>query len=565
MTRAARTNAAEFKAGLAALAAGLRTQIEAECDAFEWDAAVAASRVAVAEHDFRFFFATYFPHYARAAESVLHAYLFDRLPAIAAGRGARDAIAAPRGEAKTTLVAIAFVLWVALFRKRHYAIVCMDAYEQAAETLESIKAELEVNPRLAMDFPQAAGQGRVWRAGVVVTRTDVKIEAFGVGKRIRGRRHGPHRPDLFIGDDLENDENVRQKAQRDKLAGWLLKTVIPLGGADDSIDVVLIGTVLHIDSVLARFLGNPLWRARRFKAVLRMPDRMDLWDRWEEVLLNTAGEPDEKAAAAHAFYTAHKREMDRGAEVSWPAMRPLESLMLRRARDGHAAFDAELQNDPGAETKFFVAVQFWVDRRKDWVFYGSCDPSLGKRGSVGGDPSAVLVGAVNREYSEADPRRLAVIEASIARRLPMKIVYQIIAYQRAYGCVAWAFEAVQFQEFMRQQLIDISIEEGCPVPARALTPTTDKELRIESLQPFVERGRILLHPSQQSLIDEMRHYPQGEHVDGLDALHMLWTLAIGGGVAAGATVTDPEARQAQRRAARMFGGRGAAGLVRGAR
>jgi predicted phage terminase large subunit-like protein len=165
----------------------------------------------------------------------------------------------------------------------------------------------------------------------------------------------------------------------------------------------------------------------------------------------------------------------------------------------------------------------------------------------------VLVGAINRDTGAREPRVLDVIEASIARRLPLKIIHQIIEYQRAYQCVAWAFEAVQFQEFMRQQLIDMSIEEGCPVPARALTPKAEKELRIESLQPFVERGLIRLHPSQQSLIDEMRHYPNGEHVDGLDALHMLWVLAVAGGVAAGATVADGVQHAARRNAARMFG------------
>jgi predicted phage terminase large subunit-like protein len=133
----------------------------------------------------------------------------------------------------------------------------------------------------------------------------------------------------------------------------------------------------------------------------------------------------------------------------------------------------------------------------------------------------------------------------------MKIVYQIIEYQRIYGCVMWAFEAVQFQEFLRTQLLDISVQEGCPVPARAVTPHVDKELRIEGLQPFVERGLILLHPSQQSLLDEMRHYPDGEHVDGLDALEMLWKLAIGGGEAAGATVAAAGAHQDARRPARM--------------
>lgn len=551
--------ASEFLAQLALLASQFRAQIEAEVAGFEPDAAASASRRARAEYDYEFFAMTYFPHYCRVAPSVLHVYLNQRLPQIATARGTRDAIAAPRGEAKSTHCALIFLLWLALYRKSHYWLIIMDAFEQAYEQLEAVKAELEANPRLAMDFPSEVGIGRVWKAGTIVTRTDMKIEAFGVHKRIRGRKHGAHRPDGAVLDDIENDENVKQKAQRDKTDNWITRTVIPLGLADDSINILHIGTVLHIDSVLARNLANPGWKARRFQALITKPDRMDLWDRWEEIYRNTPGEPDDKAAASHAFYSAHRKAMDAGAVISWPAMRTLEGLMLRRARDGHAAFDSELQNDPGAETQFFVGITFWVDRLKAWRFFGACDPSLGKRGSVTGDPSAVLVGGYNRDSGVLD-----VIEASIVRRLPLRTIAKIIELQQEYQCTAWAFEAVQFQEFMRTQLIAMSIRQKVPVPARAVIPIADKDLRIESMQPFVELGNIRIHPRLTELHSEMRHYPTGEHVDGLDALEMLWKIAVTGGAAAGVSVQDTQSRATQRpTAGRMFGSRGAGARLAG--
>lgn len=54
-------------------------------------------------------------------------------------------------------------------------------------------------------------------------------------------------------------------------------------------DVVYVGTLLHYDSVLARTLRKPLWKARTFRSILRWPDRMDLWDAWES-LLSSRGE-----------------------------------------------------------------------------------------------------------------------------------------------------------------------------------------------------------------------------------------------------------------------------------
>ena len=52
-----------------------------------------------------------------------------------------------------------------------------------------------------------------------------KVEAFGSSKKIRGRRHGAHRPDLAICDDIENDENVNTPAQRDKLQAFVTKKI----------------------------------------------------------------------------------------------------------------------------------------------------------------------------------------------------------------------------------------------------------------------------------------------------------------------------------------------------
>ena len=85
------------------------------------------------------------------------------------------------------------VLWALACQRLHYVIIIMDAFEQAAEQLEALKAELEANPRLACDFPELCGQGKVWRAGVITTATGAKVEVFGAGKKIRGRRHGAHR------------------------------------------------------------------------------------------------------------------------------------------------------------------------------------------------------------------------------------------------------------------------------------------------------------------------------------------------------------------------------------
>ncbi|HGW8926449.1 TPA: phage terminase large subunit, partial [Pseudomonas aeruginosa] len=474
-----------------------------------------------ASADYEYFARTYFPHYVKRGNALLHDYLYKRLPELVDHPdGQHEAIAAPRGNAKSTLVSQIFVIWCVLTGRKHYPLIIMDAFEQAATMLEAIKAELEFNPRLATDFPQGAGKGRVWQVGTIVTANDAKVQVFGSGKRMRGLRHGPHRPDLVIGDDLENDENVRSPEQRDKLENWLKKTVLSLGSADDTMDVIIIGTILHYDSVLSRLLKNPLWKRRKFKAIIEWPHRMDLWEKWEELLLNS----DDEGAAALAFYQERAAAMEDGAIICWPDGQPLYRLMVKRARDGHSAFDSEQQNDPvqGENAPFAACITFWVNRLAQWMFYGACDPSLGRQGTRR-DPSAILVGGFNRETGVLD-----VVEAGIRKRLPDKIIEDIITMQRAYRCLVWGVEAVQFQEFLRTELVKRSAKAGCPVPARAITPHADKLLRIESLQPHMANGLIRLHPSQTVLEQQLRHFPAADHDDGPDALHMLWMLATTG-------------------------------------
>ncbi len=250
-------SARDFKKSIEEIAAVLRQQIELEVDAFPADPKLRAERLAKTADPFtgyRYFAETYFPHYLTMAPSVLHEHLYEDLPQIVQDRnGQYRLIIAPRSSAKSTHVSLIFPLWCIIRNLKHYIVLIMDAFEQAAVMLEALKAELEANPRLKYDFPDIVGQGLTWREGDITTRNKIKVECFGTGKKIRGRRHGPYRPDLAILDDIENDENVDNPKQRRKLENWISKAVLKLGPPDGSMDVLYAGTVLHFDAVIVRF------------------------------------------------------------------------------------------------------------------------------------------------------------------------------------------------------------------------------------------------------------------------------------------------------------------------
>lgn len=526
-------SAAEFQKALEGLGATLRRQIEASVEGFDTDEGERQKRRAkvLSPDGFEFFARSYFPHYIQSAPSALHKHLYADLPAMlvteaGAGRkGHRKLKIAPRGAAKSTIVSQIFVLWCALRRVKRFCVVVMDTYEQAALMVEAIKVEIESNPRLAYDFPEFAGAGRRWREGEIVTRNDVMILGAGARQKLRGRRFGPYRPDLVILDDIENDENVLSPAYRTKLQSWVEKTVMKLGPPDGSLDLILVGTVLHYDAVLVRLSKAPGWDVRHFKAIQTFPDRMDIWDRWQEIFLNV-GEDD-----AHAFYLKNQKSMDAGAVVNWPEVEPLYGLMVERA-SSETAFMSEKQGEPISEDSPFRSIVFWVVKKPGLVFFGAVDPSLGRKGT-NGDPSAIIIGGFDRLTGVLD-----VVEASISRRLPDVIIADMISLARIWKPALWFVESVQFQEFFRTEAMKEAAKAGISLPAIPVLPIADKALRIQRLQPPTAAGLIRLHASQTTLLEQLRQWPAGAHDDGPDALEMLWAGALshGGGMTGGTQI-----------------------------
>lgn len=131
-------------------------------------------------------------------------------------KGSRQVVAAPRGHAKSTNFTFKDSLHAILYAYKHYILILSDSSEQAEGFLDDIKTELEDNANIIMDFGSLKGD-KAWRTGVILTKTDIKAEAIGSGKKVRGRRHRNWRPDLIVLDDIENDENVNTPEQNRRL------------------------------------------------------------------------------------------------------------------------------------------------------------------------------------------------------------------------------------------------------------------------------------------------------------------------------------------------------------
>ncbi|NTT88255.1 phage terminase large subunit [Tabrizicola fusiformis] len=539
----------EFAQNIAEMAATFSRNIELSVEAFPSDPAARAERLRRVQDyggkGFEFFLKTYLPHYVKGEDSLFHLAIFELAPKIlTAETGKREMLIAPRGSSKSTHMSLGFALYCIVMRRTRFCLEVCDVYAQAALLIEAIKAELTTNPRLQTDFPDACGEGRVWREGEIVTRQNIRVRGLGAGQKLRGLRHGPHRPDLMFFDDIENDEAVRSPEQRDKLEAWINRAALKVGPPDGSMHVLWVNTILHWDAVTVRESKKPGWNVTKFQAIIQFPDRMDLWEEFEELYHN------EGEAAARAFYLGRKTEMDAGAIINWPALQPLVWLMLQRA-GGHDSFATEYQNQPISEGNPFAKLVFWTMPMREWIHFGAIDPSLGGK-KKGRDPSAILIGGYDRLSGKMD-----VVEASIRKRLPDLIISDTIALQREYRCLLWFVESIQFQEFLRTSLMVEAARQGVGISAVPIVPQADKNLRIERLQPPIAAGLIRLNPTQTTLIEQLQQWPNGAHDDGPDTLDMLWqnTLYYAGGGAAGQMQTASAPSGGDRLGGYRLGGR----------
>lgn len=504
--------------------------------------------VHLCEDDLYLFAVRYFPHYLKRPSSVLHKYIYNTLSRELGSKslskkerkGLKYAIAAPRGNSKSTLVSNIFPIWCVCFSKKRFIIIVSNTAGQAEDFLTDIKIELENNAKLLEDFPHVCGRGSRWRTEEIITNNDIKIRALGTGSQIRGRRFGIYRPDLLIGDDLENQDQIRSESLRDFIRfTWFNKDVLFAGGEEGSeMDIFIVGTILGKDSLLNALLNPeeyPGWKCRRFKSVIKFSNSA-LWDDWTEIYKNRFDA--ERLDTALQFFEDHKEEMLEGTEILWPEGRSYYKLMENFVND-RSAFESEDQNSPIDITKILILKDElnWDDfRNREQIvkvlpkchYFGALDPSLGKK-STSGDYSCITTLA-------RDPASgyIFVVDFDIKRRSVDEQITAILKNHERYKYKSFAVETNAFQLVVADNLKKISRESGAYIHVIELQHYHDKKMRIEGMIPFIKDGTLVFDSyryktnRQYNLaIDQLLTFTgeNDRHDDAPDSLEMAFTIA----------------------------------------
>ena len=341
-------------------------------------------RKADCERNFQLFCESYFPETYSLAWSPDHLKVIEKIET-AVLRGGLFALALPRGSGKTTITESA-ALWSMLYGHREFVVLIGATESAALELLDSLKTELEVNERLAEDFPEVcypvaqlegianrcAGQlykgerTRItWTSNEIVLPTvegsrasGIIVRVAGITGRIRGmkfkRSDGRSvRPSLVIIDDPQTSESAGSLEQTRKRVRVLAGDILGLAGPGQKISGIMPCTIIRpgdmADIILNRNT-HPDWNGEKTRMVYRFPTNMKLWEEYAEIraeALRTEG----NFQKATEFYLANREAMDAGAEVSWEArfnhdeVSALQHAMNLKFQD-EAAFQSEYQNDP---------------------------------------------------------------------------------------------------------------------------------------------------------------------------------------------------------------------------
>ena len=479
----------------------------------------------------------------------------------------RDAVAAPRGYAKSTISSFAEIVHAVVYDLEAYVVILSAGQRlafglskdlrNAFKSSKKQKAGDPTTPLAALFGPfDVSGQVQEWEISVA-GRPSVGFLAASFGGEVRGSKHPERgiRPTLVVIDDGEKRDRVRNPEQRSVWWDFLTKDVLKLGAREGGTVYKVRGTVLHTDSMLARLLKDPGWRSVKYKAILSWPERMDLWERcgsiWKDLTLG-----DVRERASRAFYDANREEMDLGVEVLDPGAETIFDLFVQIWGEGLAAFLQEKQNDPVDPTaqiftpSKFARFRIEVDpvdgpvavvldsegkptRRtlvRDMRRSARWDPATG---SPHGDFAAIaVIGRDKWGYGY-------VLDCWMKKAKPTAQLDAAWSLAERWGLKRLSLESNGFQDlvaepFRRQRAERREAGDFWQLTIDEEPSTDDKEARIATLEPDVTNGWLSFRLGLPVELDQQfGEFPTSAHDDGPDVVHGAWRVSGGSPVSMG--------------------------------
>jgi len=206
-------------------------------------------RTSITRESHWYFFHLYFAHYVKYATADFQREMIGLTENENLGN---FYIVSFRGSSKSTILTTSYPLWAILGKQqKKFVLVLAKTQAQAKQYMMNLRSELESNTLLKNDLGPFREESNEWGSSTLVfSKLKARITAASSEQSIRGLRHNQNRPDLVIGDDVDDTDSVKTREGRNKTYEWWTSEVIPIGQKDTRF--VLVGNLLHEDSLLMR-------------------------------------------------------------------------------------------------------------------------------------------------------------------------------------------------------------------------------------------------------------------------------------------------------------------------
>ena len=416
------------------------------------------------------------------------------------------AIAAPRKHAKSTAITYAYILAMLLTRQKSFCLLVSNTEAQASEFLMSIKSELENNEALRVKY-ELKVLVKDTETNIICLMNDghqFRIQAKGSEQKVRGIKWLNKRPDLIVCDDLEEDEQVLSSERREKFRKWFMNALIPCGS--DTCWIRVVGTILHLDSMLQRLINDPTWK--------------------------------------HLFYSACSGKFK---DILWPEKFSKECLLEIRA--GFAAqnnldgWSQEYLNNPVTTDNAFFNRNYFLDFERDgdketvWIkdegtgrmrspllpnleFFAAADFAISERERA--DYTVIIVGGMSPEGI------LHIVDVKRFRGDSDEIIEELLATQKMWNINTFTFETEKIDKAIGPSLNRAMQRKNIWLNIHKETPTKSKTMRAASIRAMHKSGSIrydkkaLWYPdfsTELSMVGDSG--PRGKHDDMFDSFAYL--------------------------------------------
>ena len=386
-------------------------------------------------------------------------------------------IAAPRGFGKTSL-GMAYEAGKIVFREKKFIVPVSCTASQAVLQGENLKRELLSNATINRLFGPM--KSSYFSQDQWITETGTMVMPRGSGQQIRGLLFGDHRPDLIFGDDIEDSESVKSEEQRTKLKEWFFADVMnSVDRSKKNWKIVVVGTLLHEDSLLANLLEDPNWH----------PVLLELFDdnyhsNWQEFM--------DDEAIRKLVETYRKQKM------LGTLFREYRNLPVAKE---DAKFKAEyFKNYEHSDLKNIQETVVIMDPAKTTKSTSDESACVG----VGLDMVGNRLYVMDIDAGSYHPDEFITKSLDMCIRLKAKVL---------------GYEETSLHEFISYPLENAMKKRGLVLELIPLTARASKEERVAGLLPFYRQGEIFHNKSACGALEaQLMSYPRAKRWDCMDAL-----------------------------------------------